>query len=81
MRPIIPHTLVLGLSESLIALSMCPVVFSKLIPKVCENLDALLPSGRAYLRTVTHPTCQDMIMTSIKCSCGTSTSGWGLVYL
>ena len=53
MRPIIPHTLVLGLSESLIALSMCPVVFSKLIPKVCENLDAPLPSGRAYLRTVT----------------------------
>ena len=52
MRPIIPHTLVLGLSESLIGLSMGPLVFSKLIPKVCQNW-APRPSGRAYLRTVT----------------------------
>ena len=54
MRPIIPHTLVLGLPESLIGLSMCQVVFSKLIPKVCENLDET-HSGTDFMGTSMPP--------------------------
>ena len=50
MRPIIPHTLVLGLSVSLIGLSVCQVVFSKIIPKVCENLNEPCV-GSAFLAT------------------------------
>ena len=49
-RPIIPHTLLLCLSESLIGLSLCLVIFSKIIPKVYENLD--VPRlGSAFLGT------------------------------
>ena len=54
MRLIIPHTLVLGLPESLIGLSMCLVVFSKLIPKVCENLDETR-SGTDFMGTSMPP--------------------------
>ena len=73
MIPIIPYSLVMGLSESLISLSECQVVFSKLIPKVCENLDAPR-SGRAFLgNRPCHHTYQEMTMRSMKYFHATST--------